>query len=228
MDEQNISNIEEVVTPDEGKIESVVIFNEDGRVTACDCIPSSTDHYLTIKREELPVSYNDFCAALQNFKCTDGKVIYDIPEGSAEKEMQESQLQVMVMSAYRTTFLNELPDQEASIIPLCYDTWSSYIGKGLNQGDRVEYNGKLWKVRQNIPTVLENQYPCTDTAALYEVIDVEHEGTLEDPIPYDQNMEVFKDKYYIEDGITYKCIRDSGQPLYASCASLVGNYFEAV
>lgn len=225
MDEQMI---EEMTPMDEGQVECVVIYDKEGRVTACDCIPTSSDNYLSLQRKDLPVDYMDFCAALQNFKCSNGKVVYDLPEDSAEKETQESQLQVMVMSAYRTAFLNELPDQEASIIPLCYDTWSSYIGKGLNQGDRVEYNGKLWKVRQNIPTVLENQYPCTDTAALYEVIDVEHEGTLEDPIPYDQNMEVFKDKYYIENGITYKCIRDSGQPLYASCASLVGNYFEAV
>lgn len=225
MDEQMI---EEMTPVDEGQVECVVIYGEDGRVTACDCIPTSSDHYLSLKRKDLPVDYMDFCAALQNFKCSNGKVVYDLPEESAEKETQEAQLQVMVMSAYRATFLNELSDQEARAIPLCYDAWSSFIGKSLNQGARVEYNGKLWKVRQNIPTVLENQYPSTDTAALYEVIDVEHAGTLEDPIPYDQNMEVFQDKYYIEEGITYKCIRDSGQPLYASCASLVGNYFQTV
>lgn len=39
-------------------------------------------------------------------------------------------------------------------------------------------------------------------------------------------MTVYNGKYYLEDGITYKCVRDPGQPLYATCASLVGNYFE--
>lgn len=228
MDEQNNSNIEEVVTPDESNIECVVIFNDEGRVTSCDCIPNSSDNYLSLKRKELPVDYVDFCAALQNFKCSDGKVIYDLPEDSAEKETQEAQLQVMVMSAYRATFLNELSDQEARAIPLCYDAWSSFIGKSLNQGARVEYNGKLWKVRQDIPVVLENQAPGIETASLYERIDEAHAGTLEDPIPYANTMTVYNGKYYIEDGIIYKCIRDSGQPLYASCASLVGNYFEAV
>lgn len=63
-------------------------------------------------------------------------------------------------------------------------------------------------------------------SCLWEVIDVEHAGTLEDPIPYDQTMTVYNGKYYLEEGITYKCVRDSGQPLYATCASLVGNYFE--
>lgn len=214
--------------PDEGKINCVVIYDENGRVTSCDCIPSSTDHSLTIKREELPVDYVDFCAALQNYKCADGKVVYDLPANSTEKEEQENQLQTMVMSAYRAAFLDDLPDEEAVEIPLCYPAWSSYIGETLNKDDRVEYNGKLWKVRQEIATVLENQYPSTETAALYERIDIQHAGTLEDPIPYENTMTVYKDKYYIEEEIIYKCIRDSEQPLYATCASLVGNYFEVV
>lgn len=107
-----------------------------------------------------------------------------------------------------------------------FPTWESYIGKKLTEGIRVQYKGELWKVRQDIATVLENQAPSIETAALYERIDEEHAGTLEDPIPYANTMTVSKDKYYIEDGIVYKCTRDSGQPLYATCASLVGQYFE--
>ena len=90
---------------------------------------------------------------------------------------------------------------------------------------------KLYEVRQDISVVLENQPPGIETAALYVVIDQEHEGTLEDPIPYDQMMEVFAGKYYLEDGIIYICNRDSGQPLYATCASLAGDsrsYFSVV
>lgn len=109
-----------------------------------------------------------------------------------------------------------------------FPTWESYIGKKLTTGIRVQYKGELWKVRQDIDVVLENQAPSIDTAALYERIDEEHEGTLEDPIPYVNTMTVYKDKYYVEDGVIYKCIRDSGQPLYASCASQVRNYFEKV
>jgi hypothetical protein len=41
-------------------------------------------------------------------------------------------------------------------------------------------------------------------------------------------MTVYKDKYYIYEGVTYLCIRDSGQPLYAEPGVLVGNYFEVV
>ena len=119
-----------------------------------------------------------------------------------------------------------IPDQEALDCISIFPEWESYIGKSMPEGVRTQYEGKLYKSRQEIPTVLANQHPGIETAALYVVIDQEHEGTLEDPIPYDQMMEVFNGKYYIEDEIIYKCIRDSGQPLYATCASLVGNYFE--
>lgn len=119
-----------------------------------------------------------------------------------------------------------IPDQEALDCISIFPEWESYIGKSMPEGVRTQYEGKLYKSRQEIPTVLANQPPGIETAALYVVIDQEHAGTLEDPIPYDQMMEVFAGKYYLEDEIIYKCIRDSGQPLYATCASLVGNYFE--
>lgn len=144
-------------------------------------------------------------------------------ELKTEKAMQESSLQTMLFASARSTFLIELPDSEAVKIPLCYDPWAT--DKAYKVGDRVECEGKLWKCRQ-AHTSQENRKPSIETASLWEVIDVEHAGTLEDPIPYDQTMTVYNGKYYLEDGIIYKCIRDSGQPLYATCASLVGNYFE--
>lgn len=124
-----------------------------------------------------------------------------------------------------------IPDQEALDCISIFPEWESYIGKSMPEGVRTQYEGKLYKSRQEIPTVLANQPPGIETAALYVVIDQEHAGTLEDPIPYDQMMEVFAGKYYIEEGIVYICNRDSGQPLYATCASLAGDsqsYFSVV
>lgn len=121
-----------------------------------------------------------------------------------------------------------MSDEKALNCISVFPTWESYIGKSLKTGERVVYQEELWKVRQEIQTVLENQSPSIETAALYERIDEEHAGTLEDPIPYANTMTVEEGKHYIEEGIIYKCIRGSGQPLYASCASLVGNYFERV
>lgn len=161
------------------------------------------------------------------------KTNYPSLYNAQEIQEQENTLQTMMAKAQRTAFLVELPDSEAATIPYCYPTWNSFIDKPLpklnEQGkeNRIEHDGKLWKVRQDIPVLLENQPPSIDTASLYEVINVEHEGTLEDPIHYDQTMTVFKDKYYIEDEIIYKCLEDSGQPLYASCKDLP-RYFEKV
>lgn len=176
-----------------------------------------------------------------NYKYKDGKLIELTPEEKEEfyptqkdeKAEQEATLEQMMFASARATFLIELPDSEAAKIPLCYDTWKSFIDKPLTklneQGkeNRIEYQGELWKVRQDIPVVLENQPPSIETASLYERIDVEHEGTIDDPIPYDQTMTVHKDKYYIQNGVLYLCIEDSGQPLYADCENLP-RYFQKV
>lgn len=139
------------------------------------------------------------------------------------KSIQEEQLNKMMADSMRVSFLKELQDEKAAMIPLCYDAWKT--DTAYKVGDRVECVGKLWKCRQ-AHTSQENWKPSINTASLWEVINVENAGTLEDPIPYDQTMTVYNGKYYLEDGIIYKCVRDSGQPLYTTCASLVGNYFE--
>lgn len=167
-----------------------------------------------------------------DYKYEDGKLVeltpeekeefYPIPE-KTEKSMQEASLQAMMAASMRNSFLVELDDTQAAKIPLCYDPWTT--GKAYKVGDRVECDGKLWKCHQ-AHTSQENCKPSMNTVSLWEVINVENAGTLEDPIPYDQTMTVYNGKYYLEEGIIYKCIRDSGQPLYATCASLVGNYFE--
>lgn len=106
--------------------------------------------------------------------------------------------------------------------------WKEFIGGKMEANQRFQFNKEAWESRQEIPVVLEGQEPGISTAALYQRIEGSHAGTQEDPIPYSQLMTVYKEKYYIEDGIIYKCTRDSEQPLYATCASLVGNYFEKV
>lgn len=140
-----------------------------------------------------------------------------------EKAMQEISLQAMMIESARASFLVELPDEKASMIPLCYDAWKT--DTAYKVGDRVLCDGKLWKCHQ-AHTSQENWKPSMKTVSLWEVINVENAGTLDDPIPYDQTMTVYNGKYYLEEDIIYKCVRDSGQPLYATCASLVGNYFE--
>ena len=166
-----------------------------------------------------------------NYKYEDGKLVELTPEEKEEfyptqkdeKAEQEETLEQMMFASARASFLVELDDTQAAKLPLCYDPWTT--DKAYKVGDRVLCDGKLWKCRQ-AHTSQENWKPSINTASLWEVINVENAGTLDDPIPYDQTMTVYNGKYYLEEGIIYKCVRDSGQPLYATCASLVGNYFE--
>lgn len=77
-------------------------------------------------------------------------------------------------------------------------------------------------------TLSKEWEPGLDTASLYKVIDKEHAGTIGDPIPYFPPMEIFKDKYYIQNADVYKCTRDSGTPLSHNLKDLIGLYVEVV
>ena len=189
------------------------------------CIISSTRK--RILKEQIEVELNDESETLK-YKYVDGELVELTPDEKekifhAEKVMQENTLQAKMIETARASFLVELDDTQAAKLLLCYDPWTT--DKAYKVGDRVLCDGKLWKCRQ-AHTSQENWKPSINTASLWEVINVENTGTLDDPIPYDQTMTVYNGKYYLEEGIIYKCVRDSGQPLYATCASLVGNYFE--
>lgn len=112
-----------------------------------------------------------------------------------------------------------------------YPEWKAGIDikqKDIEEGrNRYVYGDKLYKCK-TAHTTADHWKPSIDTASLWEVIDEQHEGTLADPIPYDSNMTVYKDKYYIYKGVIYKCLRDSGQPLYTEPNALIGDYFELV
>lgn len=77
-------------------------------------------------------------------------------------------------------------------------------------------------------TLSEEWEPGLDTASLYKVVDKEHFGTIGDPIPYFPPMEIFKDKYYIQNADVYKCTRDSETPLSYNLEDLIGQYVERV
>lgn len=120
-------------------------------------------------------------------------------------------------------------DQTAARSSAVYDTWEYLVESGYiaeKAGYRFRYGEQLYKTRLDAQRFAAEWVPGINTAALYEAIDIEHTGTVDDPIPFTQGMELFAGKYYREDGVTYLCTRDSGTPLYHSLASLVGLYVE--
>ena len=143
-------------------------------------------------------------------------------------EPKKSRMQIVqeiIVKQYneRTDISNEEAlDYMAIIYP-----WDYYLDKTLDVGMLVVYEDKPWRVRQT-HTPLEVYPPSLATASLYEAIDKEHSGEVDDPIPYTPPMEIFNGKHYTEDGVVYRCTRDSGTALSHRLADLVGLYVEVV
>lgn len=154
----------------------------------------------------------------------DGWVEY-IPPHVEPKKSRMQIVQELVVKQYneRTDISNEEAlDYMAIIFP-----WDYYLDKVLTEGMMVTYEDKPWRVRQT-HTPLEVYPPSLATASLYEKIDKEHSGEADDPIPYAPPMEIFEGKHYIEDGVVYRCTRNSGTALSHRLADLVGLYVEEV
>ena len=71
--------------------------------------------------------------------------------------------------------------------------------------------------------------PGTGTESLYKVVQIEHSGTLDDPIPWVHNMVLEEGKYYTDKEVLYLCIRDSGIGMAFDLENLVsGGYVQVV
>lgn len=103
-----------------------------------------------------------------------------------------------------------------------YPEWAT--GVTYEVGYKVQRNGKLWRCLQ-VHTSMETWEP-ENAASLWEQINETHAGTLEDPIPYEGNMALVSGLYYIQDGVVYRCFRDTVKTVYHNLASLVGIYVE--
>ena len=120
-----------------------------------------------------------------------------------------------------------LSDNDALKVKEWYPHWEDFIGQIIEAGFVTLYADNLWRARQT-HTAMEIYPPSMDTASLYEVIVEGHEGTADDPIPFTPPMEIFDGKYYVQDGVVYRCTRDSGMALSYNLADLVGIYVERV
>ena len=156
----------------------------------------------------------------------DGWISYSPPAPPEPQPTIPDQLRDMVLEQYNER--TDISDEEALKRPLLVYSWDTYVGKSLAKGQVVSYDDKLWRVRQDVAAVLDNQPPSLATAALYEFIEVGPAATQDDPSPYTPPMEIFNGKYYTQGGVLYKCTRDSGQALTHDLAALVGLYVEVI
>lgn len=113
-----------------------------------------------------------------------------------------------------------------------YPEWgdeNAPMGKEVAEGFRLRgKDGRLYEVRQAHTLQTEWEPGAQGTEALYEEVCIDHAGTEDDPIPYNNNMELEEGKYYSQDGKTYLCTRSTGQAVFNPLAELVGLYVELV
>lgn len=143
-----------------------------------------------------------------------------------EKTMQ-------LMSMLLPTTINTIPmdNNTALYYQEFHPHWVTFVGGKLSKGDRVQHNGRLFRLLQDVLTVIANQEPgSVGMAAIYEEINETHAGTLQDPIPYDHVAGMFLEAglFYTEDGIVGECI-ESVQSVW-SIADLIagGRYMRGI
>ena len=117
-------------------------------------------------------------------------------------------------------------DAEALEYAELYPLWSGYADYAV--GSIVRRPNGLYRCYNAISA--NQTWLPENTAAHWEPITVGEDGTIDNPITAAAGMRYFKDKYYLDGGKIYKCIRDDnngqGTILQYVPSQLVGIYFE--
>lgn len=133
-----------------------------------------------------------------------------------------------------------LSDGEAAKSPELFPRWADHIGETVKPGDRrsdTDESGvlRVYRVNDGHGHTTQADWPPHKTPALWTIIDLEHTGTQDDPVPAARGMEYEYGKYYLdsEDGKTYKCERigeAAGGKIVLQYLphELVGQYFTEV
>lgn len=105
-------------------------------------------------------------------------------------------------------------DAEAAKSPELVARWADHIGEAVAPGDRMsdaDNNGVLhvYRVNDGHGHTTQADWPPHSTPALWTIIDIEHAGTQDDPIPAARGMEYEYGLYYKdpEDTKLYLCER---------------------
>lgn len=142
----------------------------------------------------------------------------------AEKSrpLTEAEVSRMLISQQINTL--SVDDNTALRMREFYPEWAENTAYAV--GFKVQRNGKLWRVRQAHTSIVT--WEPENAPSLWEVINETHDGSIDDPVPYDGNMALESGLYYLQDNVIYLCNRDTVNPVYNPLAELVGLYVEEV
>lgn len=131
-----------------------------------------------------------------------------------------------------------LSDGEAAKSPELFPRWADHIGETVKPGDRrsdMDESGVLhvYRVNKGQGHTTQENWPPHSTPAMWTIINVDHAGTQDDPIPAARGMEYEYGLYYKdpEDTKLYLCER-TGEAAGGKIVlqylphELVGQYFK--
>lgn len=133
-----------------------------------------------------------------------------------------------------------LSDGEAAKSPELFPRWADHIGETVKPGDRrsdMDESGVLhvYRVNKGQGHTTQENWPPHSTPAMWTIINVDHAGTQDDPIPAARGMEYTYGLFYKdpEDTKLYLCERigeQSGNKITLQYLphELVGQYFMEV
>ena len=76
--------------------------------------------------------------------------------------------------------------------------WKVLVEKAekVSKGFRFQHDGKLYRTEQPEYTFVAHYVPgAAGMESLFSKVDETHAGTIDDPVPYEKNMEIFKGRY---------------------------------
>lgn len=140
-----------------------------------------------------------------------------VPTPSAEYQAQQLYAKLkadLEMKTISTSIPLEDDATALALSPIC-PSWGA--GTHYEAGEIVNHEGQAYRVIQAVDS-LAHQPPGADgMLAIYRPLNPGHAGTLEDPIPFVNGMDVYNGKYYSFNEKTYlakadmlPCIWDPG------------------
>lgn len=140
------------------------------------------------------------------------------------RPLTESEVSRMLLTQQVNSLV--VDDNTAVRMMAFYPAFESLVGQTVEQGYKFTYGGKLWRVIQPSLTIQAHYAPGVGMESLYAEINETHDGTLDDPIPYNGNMALTSGLYYYQDNAIYLCNRDTINPVYHPLVELVDIYVE--
>lgn len=120
-----------------------------------------------------------------------------------------------------------LGDEDALEAVELFPKWA--VGIECIIDSRLRHEGRLYRVRQT-HTASDLYAPGSiGSEALYAEVEKPGQGdTPDNPIPYNNNMELVEGKYYSQYEVVYVCIRSTGVPVFNDLKDLVEIYVREV